>query len=382
MIAIGMYEEATRLDPAFAQAWSRLAHAHAWRYQWYFDRSESRLRQAREAVTRALALDPHLADAHYALGRILVDENEPERAMEEFRDVLRHEPNHAEALYGLSHAAISQGDWDVGRRYAVQAMELSPTSAALACWTGGAHSYAGDYHGAMEHHQTAVKLAPDRACHYFCEVEALLNWDGETRRARAFLERVPAHLDREKSPALDYQWILVEMIDGRWDEALRRIAAGRAAALQSPWFYMPRTLLAAQVNDLRVEPDLARAGYEESVSTIEGLLEARPLDARLHGALGMAYAGLGRRSEAVEAAQRGIDLLGDGKTDLPYRLRDLAIVHALLGEHTQALATLERLLELRTGFFSPAYLRAEPLLRDLERDPRFATLLDRPREAA
>jgi TolB-like protein/Flp pilus assembly protein TadD len=374
-IAIGMYQEAVRLDPAFSLSWSRLARAHAWLYQWYFDRSEARLRAARDAVDRAQTLDPGLPDAHFALGQILLDEGRPELAMEEFRTVLRTEPNHAESLNGLSHAAISRGDWDEGRRYAARALELTPSSAALACWTGGSHTYASRFQESIEFHESAVKLAPDRACHYFCAVEAYLNWDGDTRRARQFLERVPRQLDRERSPALGYLWVQVEMIDGRWEEALRHLSEGGSPVLESPWFLVPKSLLAAQVHDLRGEAVLARERYAEAVSTLEALLADRPLDARLHGGLGLAYAGVGRRDDAVRAAERGIELLGEDRTDVAYRLRDLAVTHARLGDRAEALATLERLLALKSGFFSPALLRVEPLLRDVAVEPGFTALL-------
>jgi serine/threonine-protein kinase len=374
-IAIGMYEQAVRLDPRFALAWSRLSYGHSWLYHWYFDRTEARLDAARDAVARALELDPHIPEGRFALGRIVLAEDQPERAMTEFRAALRLQPNHAEALGGMSFAAIALGDWEQGRHYALRALELDSGSAALACWAGGTHSYIADYAGAIEHHEHAVELAPDRACHYFCEVEAYLNWDGGTRRARSFLEQLPDHLDLERSPSIEYQWVQVEMIEGRFDEALSRLAGGRSPVLESPWFLVPKSLLAAQVHALRGESELAGEAYRQAAQWLEPLVEQRPLDARLRSAIGMAYAGLGRREEAVREAERGVDLLGANKTDVFYRLRDLAVTHAVLGDHGPALAALERLLALRGGYFSPAFLRIDPGLRELRGDPRFAALL-------
>src|SRR5678815_3300981 len=67
--AIRSYQEAVKLDPAFALAWAHLSYAQSSSY-WLgqHDLSSAQLAAAKEAADHALALDPNLPETHLALG--------------------------------------------------------------------------------------------------------------------------------------------------------------------------------------------------------------------------------------------------------------------------------------------------------------------------
>jgi tetratricopeptide (TPR) repeat protein len=106
------------------------------------------------------------------------------------------------------------------------------------------------------------------------------------------------------------------------------------------------------------------------VKLIEAELERTPEDYRLFGALGVAYAGLGRREDALDAARHGVEMLPLAKDALiaPARVFELALVHAKSGETEAAVEQLDKLLDF-TGKYSI------PLL---EMDPRFDVIRDHP----
>jgi tetratricopeptide (TPR) repeat protein len=60
--------------------------------------------EARDAYRRALELDPHHADAHVNLGRLLVESERAEEAETHFRAVLADHPDHATAWFNLGIA--------------------------------------------------------------------------------------------------------------------------------------------------------------------------------------------------------------------------------------------------------------------------------------
>jgi tetratricopeptide (TPR) repeat protein len=60
--------------------------------------------EARDAYRRALELDPHHAEAHVNLGRLLVESERAEEAETHFRAVLADHPNHATAWFNLGIA--------------------------------------------------------------------------------------------------------------------------------------------------------------------------------------------------------------------------------------------------------------------------------------
>jgi tetratricopeptide (TPR) repeat protein len=60
--------------------------------------------EARDAYRRALERDPHHADAHVNLGRLLVESDRAEEAETHFRAVLADHPDHATAWFNLGIA--------------------------------------------------------------------------------------------------------------------------------------------------------------------------------------------------------------------------------------------------------------------------------------
>src|SRR6202790_2990100 len=69
-MAARYYERATKLDPGYALAWVGLSRVRNWQVNTGLIPAEEGHRLAREAVERALALNPNLAQAHAQMGRI------------------------------------------------------------------------------------------------------------------------------------------------------------------------------------------------------------------------------------------------------------------------------------------------------------------------
>src|ERR1700722_12284342 len=69
-IAARYFERATQLDPSYALAWAGLSRVRLWQVNIGLLPAEEGHRLAREAVERALALNPNLAQAHAQLARI------------------------------------------------------------------------------------------------------------------------------------------------------------------------------------------------------------------------------------------------------------------------------------------------------------------------
>ena len=68
--AILQFQQAINLDPRYAVAWARMARVYAWQgYAGELNGAEAAFR-GRDAVQRALAIDPNCAEAYHALGNI------------------------------------------------------------------------------------------------------------------------------------------------------------------------------------------------------------------------------------------------------------------------------------------------------------------------
>jgi TolB-like protein/Flp pilus assembly protein TadD len=107
-LAVEMFEKAIEVDPKYSPAWAGLAVTHASLYEW-FGAKEEDLTAAQRASERALALSPHLAEAHVARGITFHQMHEHDRAAAAFEEALRLAPNHWDALYFYARSRFASG---------------------------------------------------------------------------------------------------------------------------------------------------------------------------------------------------------------------------------------------------------------------------------
>jgi serine/threonine-protein kinase len=109
---------------------------------------------------------------------------------------------------------------------------------------------------------------------------------------------------------------------------------------------------------------------------LEGRTASRPDDPALRADLAFAYAGLGRREEAIREGRRAVELRPVTKdtwlgVDM---LRSLAVVYATLGEADSAVKQLRVLLDV-PSWISPAALRADPTWDPIRQHAGFRRLI-------
>ena len=124
--------------------------------------------------------------------------------------------------------------------------------------------------------------------------------------------------------------------------------------------------------------DRAREEYESALRDLQAEVEARPDDARYRSSLGIAYAALGRKEEAIREGQRATELRPSSQ-DAIYSLShrgDLAYIYALVGETDAAIDELDNLLEV-PGWFSVSWVQMNPRFDMLRDDPGFQRLLEK-----
>jgi serine/threonine-protein kinase len=112
---------------------------------------------------------------------------------------------------------------------------------------------------------------------------------------------------------------------------------------------------------------------------LERRIGAEAEDARLHGALGLAYAGLGLKKEAIREAELAVEMLPVSKDALsgPYRIIELSQVCTMIGDYDRALDLLDHALSLPTYGIGPGSLRLDPRWDPLRNHPRFRQLLEK-----
>ncbi len=128
--AIGDFKQAIKKDPAYALAYAGLADAYIelGNPQWGGDSPKETLSEAKAAATKALELDPSLAEAHFSLAQTLeYDWNWPE-AEKEYRLAFRLNPSNADAHLRYGRFVQALGRNDEAMTHMNYASELDPVS--------------------------------------------------------------------------------------------------------------------------------------------------------------------------------------------------------------------------------------------------------------
>ena len=377
-LAVQYLEQAVELDSTFALAWAELGRARDYLFWQSYDRTDELLASSRDAVDRALALDPGLAQAHESLGwwyyHGFLDYD---RALEAFAI--------AESLggrYASLHGAFAavyrrQGRMEEALDEFLNEQELDPLKPTARSELSHTLRLLRRLEESLEWAERYLELVPDGETGHELRALAQLAGAGGAQAARNTF----AEADRLAvvAPRLALSRVRAALQERDWDQAVRQAESTRFDGIGDSQFqYYPPRLLIGLAELRNGDEDAARAALSEAATDLEALLGESPDDERYRGALGLTYAGLGRREDALREARRGVELMPVEKEAWRgvFRLGELAAVHAWVGNPDSAVAHLDALLSM-PGELTTYILRHEPTWDALRDDPAFEAMVAR-----
>jgi TolB-like protein/DNA-binding winged helix-turn-helix (wHTH) protein len=203
-MAAKYYERATQLDPSYALAWVGLSRTRHWQAAQGLIPTEQGNRLAREAVERALLLNPNLAAAHVEVVRLkLFVDFDVVGADTVAKRVIALEPGVPASLKGATGPPKLLGRFDEALQLARRALDLDPLSADS--WSNLAETefYAGQLDQAAADAKKALELSPDVWPGHFLLCKIYLT-QGRPKDALAEIERVRYDSQRPFLYALAY----------------------------------------------------------------------------------------------------------------------------------------------------------------------------------
>lgn len=355
-----LYSQALALDPGFA-----LAHAE---------------------IEEALRLNPNLGEAHLASGLCYYRiERDFERALPELEIARRLLPNDTEAESFFAYIQRRRGQFHEARVALERVLARDPSNLTYAeeLYTTG--YLLRDWAYAAEHIVMAEAIAPDVP---LLKVESALvaMWQ---KGDLAPLQKVFSELKTYGDPEGTLAWM-------RWDAAMlaRDFETAQAAIDGFPFETLPsvysgpvpKSYLKGCIALAQGETVRARGFFELARPVMEAETIAHPADALRHARLGLLYAYLGRRTEAIREGDKAVELapVHEDAFDGPEQLANLALIHARLGDNDRAIAMIESLLRMPGGvfFYEASMSWWELRLRwqwdPLRSDPRFQEILSDP----
>jgi superkiller protein 3 len=296
--------------------------------------AEGRNAEAIEHYRKVLEISPRYAKAHSDLGIALFRQGKIGRAIEEYRIATEIDPTYIIGYINLGSALVSQGR--VGDAISVyqKALEIAPEEPAVHYNLGVALVGEGRIADAVRVYNTAVKIAPDFAAAHNNLGSALMQlgmWKEASEQFQRSLEIAPdcaeAHSNlgdvlRHEGKAAEairqYQQAL--QIRPNIAEAQHKIAdilyqQGDVSAALAHWRetirLQPSAVATLNITawTLATNPDASIRNGAEAVGLAERAVKlSGGKDPAILDTLAAAHAESGRFTEAVETAQRALDL--------------------------------------------------------------------------
>ena len=160
--AIGFFQKALSEDDTFARAYAGLADCYSTLALLEFVPPNEAYPKAKEAVGRALSLDPMLAEAHTSLGLVRFQYDwDWKGAEEEFMEALRINPSYAPAHHFFADFLKAMGRFDEALAEIGKAKELDPLNLAINTGVGHVLYLSKQYDRSIEQYKKAIDLDPN-----------------------------------------------------------------------------------------------------------------------------------------------------------------------------------------------------------------------------
>jgi TolB-like protein/cytochrome c-type biogenesis protein CcmH/NrfG len=368
--AIPFLTRAIAADPKFALALADLGIARTELYWYRIDVSAGNLIAARKAIDSALALDPDLPEAHLALGGFYYHaELNYDKALAEYAVAERLSPNNPGAVASKAYVERRQGKWDESLRDLRRAVALDPRNPG--------------HKGGLAHTLQWMRQynASDSMARQVLELDSTWTWAYEYLALNAMLRNGDAdsanrvlHLAMQKIEPGDH-WILEHFL---WPVIIDSRLLSLLRATNPPINLAPKVGYYSSMGWLAVlkGDTVGMRSAADSIFAYDSLLVAdRQLSDR-YSNLASAYALKGHRLKAVENSRKALSIEAVARNEMNRvtSLMALGYTAAVVGDYDEAIQAFRQALSIPAPV-SRAYLRVDPFLAPLRRDPRFQQLI-------
>lgn len=370
-LAVEMLEKAVGLDPGFALPYVRMSYIHSRMYFFGIDSTEERLARSKAAVDRALELQPDLPEAHLSLAFYYYwGLSDYDQAAEIFESVQKARPNFDPQVLG--YIQRRQGRWEQCLETLERAFRINPLDTQIAYELGGANISMGRYDEAEKWFNRVLTVYPDHLPAQLGKVAIYILSKGNTERALANLETLPQHKLK------DYMWFTLNMLERNYKDVLDWLSSLSYDSFEDQHFYFQKNLAFASVYHAMKDLSLMKNHAQSARILLEKAVHEHAADPKFHAALGLAYAYLGRKEEAIQEGNLAARLhpVSKDAAQGPIYLLNLARIYTVAGEYERAVDQLEYLLSVPHAEYlwqlaSVPQLRLDPQWDSLRGQPRF-----------
>src|SRR5438094_1773636 len=383
--AINLYEQAIKLDPNFALAHARLSVTISNVYHFY-EPTEPWKQKAQMEALDSLRLQPNLGEGHLALGLYhYYMEGDYDAALRELAMASEALPNDGDV--GLHTAAVLRRRGDLTQALAAyqHAEQIDPRNPVMLYDSSQTYFGLRDWRTAAERMDRVLALSPDSFNVKVQRGYVEFFWKGSTAPIKAALQSLPPNFDPDGF-ATFARWD-VSLMDRDADAAEKALANCPLETITSQTgVALPKSYLRACVDLVRGDAAKAQSEFESARPAIEKLVTDSPQDGTRRAQLGLVYAFLGRKEDALREGKQAMELkpITDDVIEGAVVEAFYALICARLGMNDETISRIEHLLKTP---FAIDYDDASISLSDLRQrwewdplrnDPRFQKILASP----
>ena len=384
-LSVQLLQRAVSTDPRFAEAWAGLSMAYHALY-WGFDRPGT-LTLETEAAKQAEELAPDLPETHLALGSVAYAHREFDKALTHYEIAQRLRPS-GDAAQAVGFTLRRMGKWQDALNHFEDARRLIPRDYSIyADGLGITSTCLRRFDDAEQDFNQTISLAPQIPYGYIGKAHVLLARDGNVDAAKEVMSEMSRRVNAADvavsevagvtSSFTEYRVfpeIYTEVFDAFESGPIERFRRMQPAAVATTH------LVRAVVYEAKDDHRSASARYDSARVYYERIIRSNPQSAYVcfyHGALGLAYAGLGRKDDGIREGEEAVRMMPISKDAVVggVLVKFLAEIYVMCGEHEAAIDQIETALSA-PSFLSVGLLRIDPIWDPIRTHPRFRRLVE------
>jgi serine/threonine protein kinase/tetratricopeptide (TPR) repeat protein len=356
--AVRSFQQALQRDPDYALAYAGLGEAY-WR-QYDLSHDTSMVSLARRNCERALELNDLLAPVHITLGILHRGTGEPKKAIEDFDEALRLDPNNARAVLEKAHTLQKLDRNEEAEKTYRRAINLRPSYWGGYNQLGAFYFGIGQYARAAAQFRRVTELAPGNA-RGFNNLGGTLQMLGKYDAAEKALNRA-----LQLEPSADGYSNLGTMLfaRGRYADAVPYFE--KATKLSQHDYQVWLNLAAAYYWAPGMRPK-ATPTYRKAAELARKQAGVNPRDLHIQTDLADCEVMLGEKA----SARRRIESVLSHQPDDPSILTTAASIFEELGRRDEALHWIGAAIAAGA---SRRDVEVDPSLKRLTTDPRYEKL--------
>ena len=368
------------LDPESAYAYARLGGIHTWIYFFGMDRTKERLKMAKEALDRALELDPLSATAHLELGFYhYAGFLDFEKGLKEYEIANRLEPNNPDIKWRISLVLRRQGKFEESFELMKKCFDLDPKNKLYPDQMILMTSYLGISELFDGYFNVANELGMDLTTGLMYKVSEKYGRNGDLEQYGKIVEEANKtdHDTWFHRHIAEYYRII-----GNYELALLHIDMLRNEDYSQQTSYMSKEYFKGVVYSEMDRDDKSNALFKKALMDVEQQLIKENDDPRFLASKGKILAYLGQKDNAIKFGRMATDIVSvnnDKLQGVDYNY-DLAKIYSISGEFDQAIDEIRKIQNVQPQMSLIGFLINDAEFSNIQKYSGFRELINSYRE--